>query len=100
MTEYNVIIWDFNSKKFVPYNIFPYLLEEYKSLKEKPTTFEDIKKFILFRSMYKWWARCEYEVILSDWPSQSVHEKVDVHFQIKNNVNAITKLFMLNLKSE
>lgn len=100
MIEYNVIIWDFNSKKFVPYNIFPYLLEEYKSLEEKPTTFEDIKKFILFKSMYKWWARCEYEVILSDWPSQSVHEKIDVHFQVKSNINAITKLLMLNLKSE
>ena len=33
--EYNVILWDFNKKEFVPFDIFPYLNECYQEAKER-----------------------------------------------------------------
>ena len=41
-----------------------------------------------------WWGRCQYEILISDWPSQSKIEKIDVYYQVMNNIDAITKLFM------
>lgn len=38
----------------------PILLRD-KKVKKKP---EDLKQFILSESMYQWWARCQYEIIV------------------------------------
>ena len=118
--EFNVIIHDINSKEFKSYNIIPYLLRCYKESKCKPKTFDDFKKFITKNSMYQWWSRCEYEVILGPWPYTSSPserydkkgeddieawkehwkkhlnecEKIDVHYQVMMNIDVITKLFI------
>lgn len=96
--EFNVICWGCNSHEFEPYDIMPYLIRVYKDKKKKKKidlkTFEDYKKFILDESMYQWWSRCEYEIILSDWPCNIKSEKWDVYRQIQMNIDLITKLFM------
>ena len=118
--EFNVIIHDINSKKFKSYNIIPYLLRCYKESKTKPKTFDDFKEFIRNYSMYQWWSRCEYEIILGPWPYTSSPserydkkgeddinawkehwkkhlnecEKIDVHYQVMMNIDVITNLFM------
>jgi hypothetical protein len=96
MIPYNVFINDFNAKKFITYDIMPYLISEYDKLKDKPTTFEDCKKFINTTSMHKFWGKCEYEVILVEWPSGSHEKKIDIYDQIKMNIDVITKIFMKN----
>jgi len=118
--EFNVIIYNINSKEFEYYNIIPYLLSCYESEKNKPKTFNEFKDFIKNKSVYKWWARCEYEIILSPWPYISSPserydkkgendieawkehwkkhlqecEKIDVHYQVMMNIDVITNLFM------
>lgn len=95
--KYNVILWDINRREFIPYDIFPYLKKVYQEAKEKkkePKTFEEFKEFIRKESMYMWWGRCEYEILISDWPSQSKTEKIDVHYQVMMNIDTITKLFI------
>lgn len=118
--EFNVIIHDVNSKEFKSYNIIPYLLRCYKESKCKPKTFDDFKEFITKNSMYQWWSRCEYEIILGPWPYTSSPserydkkgendieawkehwkkhlnecEKIDVHYQVMINIDVITNLFM------
>ena len=95
--KYNVILWDINRREFIPYDIFPYLKKVYQEAKEKkkePKTFEEFKEFIRKESMYMWWGRCEYEILISDWPSQSKTEKIDVHYQVMMNIDIITKLFI------
>lgn len=94
MIVYNVIIYNINKKVFEPYNIIPYLVEQYNNLKEPPTTFDAIKQFIKKESMYMWWARCEYEIVLTSWPNKDVEEKWDIYKQIDMNIDLITKLFM------
>ena len=92
--KYNVLIQDFNSRKFVPYDIFPYLYRQYNEKEQKPLTIQQYKDFILSEARYQWWARCEYEIIVSGWPNVNNHKKIDVYEQIALNIDAITTLFM------
>lgn len=92
---YNVLIWDFNSDSLQPYDIMPYLIncwqKEGKGVEKNP---ESIKQFILNNSMYMFWARCEYEFIVTGWPVKKNEQKIDVYYQIKNNIDVIVEHFM------
>ncbi len=118
MKEFNVIIED--NGEFRPYNIIPYLVKRYNEKEDKPSTFEEFKKFVKTEAQYQWWARCEYEIVLSPWPYISSPserwdkkgendveawkehwrkhlekcEKVDIYWQIKMNLDIITHLVM------
>ena len=97
-----VILYEVNSRKFEKYDVMPYLVRCYQESKKKkyiacPTTFEEFKKFVEDNSKYMYWARCEYEVILSDWPCKTLEEKIDVHWQIMNNHDLVTRLLMENV---
>ena len=97
---FNVINFDFNSKKFEPYDVMPYLIGCYTRIKRKkecPKTFEDFKKFVESKSLYMYWSRCEYEIILSDWPGQSIYKKIDVHDQLMMNIDTVTNVLMSNV---
>lgn len=94
MNEFNVIIYDFNNKEFKPYNIIPYLKEEYYKEEYNFIFFDDFKEFIINKSKYKWWSRCEYEIILTDWPNQKHEEKWDVYKQIEMNIDIITQVLI------
>ena len=120
MKEFNVIVCDFNNKEFKSYNIIPYLISCYHKEDNKPKTYDEFKKFIKNQSLYKWSARCEYEIILSPWPyvsspserydkkgeddveawkehwMQYLKEcsKIDVHHQVMMNIDVITHLVM------
>lgn len=96
-TPFNVIIFNPNSDKFEQYNVMLYLIGKYNNQKTKPVTFEECRKFIKNESQYQFWGRCEYEVILVDWPCQKTELKTDVHEQIMMNLDVITELFMKNV---
>lgn len=101
MKSFNVIVYDFNTKKFVEYDIMPYFERIYNNKKENgeklPETFDEIKKFIAIESACQFWARSEYEIILLDWPCTQNSEKWDAHKQIMMNLDIITKVFMDNI---
>lgn len=90
MNSFNVIIED--NGKFVPYDVIPYLYDKYKEKSPKPKTYEEMKEFVKSQSMYQWWARCEYEIIISDWPPSGKEEKWDVYKQIEMNLDLITRV--------
>jgi hypothetical protein len=94
MKQFNVIVYDFNSKSFTYYDVIPYLYEEYKKTKEKPKTVEEFKEFIVKKSQYQWWSRCEYEVILQSWPCLDVSKKIDVHYQVMMNIDTISEILL------
>lgn len=88
--------------EFLPYNVMPYFIDCYEAVKDTdrcPKTFDEFKEFIERRSTYMYWSRCEYEIILSDWPRQKVSEKWDIHKQILMNLDLITKLLMKIVKN-
>lgn len=97
---FNVINFDFNSKEFESYDVMPYLIGCYKNVKRKkecPKTFEDFKKFVESKSMYMYWSRCEYEIILVDWPCGHNQHKIDIHYQIMMNIDIVTDILMKNV---
>ena len=94
MKSFNVINYDVNHKKFVEYDVIPYLIHVYEKCKEKPTSFEEFKDFVEKESMYQFWSRCQYEIILKDWPAQRVEEKWDVYDQIMMNIDIVTRTLM------
>lgn len=94
------IIYNINKKEFESYDIMPYLIDKYKSKKKKkkhPTTFDEFKKFIEGASMYMYWSRCQYELILTSWPNEDKKEKIDIHNQIMMNIDRITEVLMDNV---
>lgn len=94
----NFYVINENNGKFEPYDIVPYLLEEFKKAKVKPKTLNEFKEFIKRESMHMWWARCEYEIIISDWPGERKKEKWDIHKQVLMNIDIITEILMKNVK--
>ena len=102
-TPFYVINYDFNSKEFVKYNVMPYLMRSYdevKRRKDKPTTFDEFKEFVRDKSLYMYWSRCQYEIILSDWPPSGKEKKIDVHWQLMNNWDLVTEVLMRNVGVE
>jgi len=94
---FNVIVYEPNHKKFIPYDIIPYFLGAYKERQELqykpvPKTYDEFKKFVIDEGQYQFWGRCEYEIILVDWPGQKVEKKIDVWNQIEMNLDLITDL--------
>ena len=102
LKKFNVIVFDVNKKAFVTYDIMPYLMWAYVNCKTKrhgelPITREDFLKFVEAESMYQFWSRCEYEVVLVDWPCQKTEKKIDVWDQIKMNIDHVTDILMENV---
>lgn len=99
LIPFYTIVDDINSQEFVKYDVMPYLVRSYDDKKkdERPKTFDEFKKFIENASRYMYWARCEYEVILKPWVSRTKERKIDVHWQLMNNLDVVTSLLMLNL---
>lgn len=98
MKSFNVIWQNINSQKFEPYNVMPYLVEQYNKAKDKPTTFEEFKEFITKESAYMYWSRCEYEIIICGWPNKNLEDKWDIHGQILMNLDVITNILMENVR--
>lgn len=94
-----VIIDDVNKQEFVKYDVMPYLIHCYDEAKKdkRPKTFDEFKEFVISKSRYMYWSRCEYEIVLKPWISRTKERKVDVYWQIENNLDLVTKLLMLNL---
>ena len=109
------LTWDMNRGEVENYDIMPYLVSAWKEDKarkrkiwfkssdddtKEPTTVEEWKKAILAASRYQFWARCEYEIIISEWPTEKHRVKLDVFDQINANIDVITKLFMEYVSSK
>ena len=109
------LTWDMNRAEVENYDVMPYLVSAWKEDKarkhkiwfkssdddtKEPTTVEEWKKAILAASRYQFWARCEYEIIISEWPTEKHRVKLDVFDQINANIDVITKLFMEYVSSK
>ena len=94
-----VIIEDVNAKKFVKYDVIPYLIACYNETKKglRPLTFDEFKQFVKDKSMYMYWSRCQYEIVLKSLIGFAEEEKVDIHWQILNNIDVVTEILMKNV---
>ena len=92
---FNVLIWNFNTQTIEEY-VIPYFVREWKEEKDKSKfkSFDDIKEFVRSKSLYQFWSRCEYEMIVKGWPVTKREIKLDVHEQIMMNLDLVTQVFI------
>lgn len=88
--HWRVIREDFNGRKIADYDIFEHsgfaedVKKAYRKHRDDFGTFaEDVRKAL----MYRFWSKCEWEVIISAWPpSDRIPErKVDAYEQVMLN---------------
>lgn len=98
-TPFYVIIDDVNRNEFIPYDVMPYFISCYDNLRKanRPKTYEDFRKWVEGESMYQFWARCQWEIVLKPWVSRTSEKKTDVHWQLQMNMDLLTRLIMENL---
>lgn len=99
MKSFYVIWQDFNAREFKPYDVMPYFIDEYNESENKPKTYDEFKEFIKNKSRYRYWSRCQYEIILCGWPNTDTQKKWDIHKQVMMNIDIVTKILMENIKS-
>ena len=94
------IIQDINARQFVPYDVMPYFLNEWKEIKKakRPTKLTELKEWLRGRAQYMYWSRCEYEVILAGWPNTDNQKKIDIYDQIVMNLPLVVEVFCKNIK--
>lgn len=89
--KFNIAYENFNCRELMTVNVFDYVFikeELDKIAKRKPEKRPDFNTFnkeINSLMIYHFWGRCEYEFIISSWPSGRWETKVDVYEQIKLN---------------
>ena len=100
MKQFNVLLWDINKRELTTYDVLPYFRKRYKDLKKKdrPSTKEQWTEFVRIEGMYMYWSRCEYDIIISDWPSKTKEFKIDVWQQIENNLDLVVDILMSEVK--
>lgn len=127
---FNVLRWDFNTDKLEHFDVLPGFRDSLKQRKtewkkraksknfqkyvssgqisekdlkryyEYPETLDDLKEFIKADSSYRYWAKCEHEMIVHGWPVKKDEYKIDVHEQVMMNLEVIAKLLWDELKCE
>ena len=70
---FNVLWLNFSTKKVEYYDVLPYFRDcwnnkcykdEIKAIK----SFDQLKEWIIGKSRYMYWARCQYEFLIASWP--------------------------------
>ena len=89
MLESNVYIGDINKRRITTFNVFEHY-SFYKDLKKEIKIYKNIEEFsdrLRRIVMYYFWSKCEYEIILTCWPSwdKFKEEKIDVYSQLDLN---------------
>ena len=90
MLTWNVYVGDFNSRVIERHNVFDHwkfredcIENRKKNGKNREAFVERLKRDL----MYYYWSKCEWEVIVSHWPSGKNFrdEKIDVYDQVRLN---------------
>ena len=106
---FNVILVKYNGD-VEQYDIMPKIMEEWQTQKKHkykywtqhtvgsqitymPRTLEEMQQFVRYATM-DFWCRCEYEMLVKDWPCGKKETKIDVYTQIDMNNEVVAKLLM------
>ena len=104
---WNVYVYNFNNRGIETRNILGKesviirdVLEKAKSeYKENVPDYDKFKEEVRNVVMYYYWAKCEWEVIISAWPpnENAKEEKVDVYSQVMLNFDIFYNYIYTNL---
>ena len=93
--EWNVLNYDFNSKKVYNYNIFnnAKFIRGVQDLLDNFITFDDFVEKLEREVKYCFWAKREYEISVGDlWEQDPAkYEKIDVAYQVLPNIKVLAE---------
>lgn len=74
---YYVYVENFNSKKIEPYNVLSdhivnTIKTKTKGISSKELFAQEVKSVL----MYNFWSKCEWEIVITDWPTHIETEEV------------------------
>ena len=100
--EWNVFVEDFNTKQIKKYNVFNSEFNEelLKKIKKKEiNTYGELKEFLKRWFMYRYWCKCEWEVLIGGlFADIKDFIKVDVWQQLLINLDRITEYVIRELE--
>lgn len=94
---WNVYVEDMNGRKIEKFNVFHhsrFMDDIKKAYKDYKDDYEKFCESVKSDLMYYYWSKCEWEVIISEWPPSSrdpVEVKVDVYDQVMMNWDKFIK---------
>ena len=92
---WNVLNWDFNSDKLEVYDVGYRFVNAVDSdrLASLPKNYTELDDYLNSEAHYRFWAKCEYEMIITGWPQQKNEAKIDVCAQLRLNWDRFVKAF-------
>ena len=92
---WNVWNWDFNHDQLETYDVgYRFIAAvEHERPSFLPTTYAELNDYLLAEARYCFWAKCEYEMIVTGWPQQKNEKKVDIYEQLRLNWDRFVKAF-------
>lgn len=108
--KFNVLHLNFNKNEVEPYDILPYFrdcwkakcykkeVNKIKEAKSKNKRIELLKNFIQDRSLYMFWARCEWEFLVAHWPfgSKQMYEDLKKFWKDYPDIDDYTNTIKLD----
>lgn len=103
--KWNVYVYSFNSRQIVTFNIFDH--ERFKNDVLKIPKKIGFGDFNLFKEqlrrelMYYYWCKCEWEIIISPWPTHDNDPeiKVDAYSQVMLNFDIFAEYVFNTLRN-
>lgn len=95
--EWNVFVHNINKRKIKVFNIFNhkrYKQEIVELLNHRDDyTLEEFKEKVKSSTMYYYWCKCEWEILIAPWVGDFYKEsvKIDVYKQLEMNWNHYIK---------
>lgn len=86
--EWNVFRENWNTKKIEKFNVFSHetFKKEVLEALEKSKSKEELSKTVHLSAMYYFWAKCEYEIMLTSWPPSITKEEAkEIQLRIEEN---------------
>lgn len=101
MLIWNVFIDNWNNRSISSYNIFQhasFLDGCKKAAKKHRGDMEAFAEAVRQELMYYFWSKCEWEIVLTSWPTGRSEQKVDVYDQVRMNWDVFISYLWVNKK--
>ena len=95
--EWNVFVHDINKRKIKVFNIFNHKRYKHEIVEllnhRDDYTLEEFKEKVKSSTMYYYWCKCEWEILIAPWVGDFDKEsvKIDVYKQLEINWNHYIK---------
>lgn len=89
---FNVLWLNFSTKKVEYYDVLPYFRNCWKDKCYKDEvkiikSFDQLKEWIIGKSRYMYWSRCQYEFLIASWPFGGKRLKDDMKLLLTPEFN-------------